>query len=436
MRVLKNSNNLPAADKSAGILFTTVRACRLSCVTFLLALLSLVWLPGVSRGIPNTVTYDGNDTHCGNACCQKFTITVNHVTDSIDIFIGAWESSPPDCFDHTCWAGQSNGGETFTSGADGFWDFRINVAHSDLFFTGPFPQTKDVWICAPYVCFQYFQSWYWASMPNNDGTAIENPLYEGSCQPFPSCASGCSYITVEPTGVGTFTENCGTKICFHNQSGSAQTSFSLNFEPPIDLLNPPCPLSTGGPVICNGGSNPNTVSSDPSCWSVNSQNLTTGDVTFTGCTVSNCATVCITIPRCENGPYTETIRLVSPANAAGCDSTNSVVNVAMKVAPQAGVNTDAATFNNAGGQNYPNPLETSTGFKTMIPFETSTSGVAKIMIVDQTGKNVFTETLNATYAGKHFFYFTGDKLPAGTYYYTIEFPRGVVIASKTMLIVK
>lgn len=39
-------------------------------------------------------------------------------------------------------------------------------------------------------------------------------------------------------------------------------------------------------------------------------------------------------------------------------------------------------------------------------------------------------------AGTHFFYFTADKLPAGTYYYTIEFPQGVVIASKTMLVVK
>ncbi len=36
----------------------------------------------------------------------------------------------------------------------------------------------------------------------------------------------------------------------------------------------------------------------------------------------------------------------------------------------------------------------------------------------------------------NFFYFTATDLPSGTYYYTIEFPQGVIIASKTMLVVK
>jgi hypothetical protein len=39
-------------------------------------------------------------------------------------------------------------------------------------------------------------------------------------------------------------------------------------------------------------------------------------------------------------------------------------------------------------------------------------------------------------AGGHFFYFSGKDLPTGTYYYTIEFPQGMIIANKTMLIVK
>ena len=41
-----------------------------------------------------------------------------------------------------------------------------------------------------------------------------------------------------------------------------------------------------------------------------------------------------------------------------------------------------------------------------------------------------------TYVAMHFFYFSAKDLPSGTYYYTIEFPQGVVIASKTMLVVK
>jgi flagellar hook assembly protein FlgD len=76
------------------------------------------------------------------------------------------------------------------------------------------------------------------------------------------------------------------------------------------------------------------------------------------------------------------------------------------------------------------------GFKTTIPFTTSAQGVASIRIVDQTGKVVLKDNENATYAGQHFFYFSGKNLPSGTYYYTIEFPQGVVIANKTMLVVK
>ncbi|HEY3874330.1 MAG TPA: hypothetical protein VGM92_02555, partial [Candidatus Kapabacteria bacterium] len=50
------------------------------------------------------------------------------------------------------------------------------------------------------------------------------------------------------------------------------------------------------------------------------------------------------------------------------------------------------------------------------------------------GANVFsTSAEEATYVGTHFFYFTGTELPSGTYYYQIEFPKGVVIVSKTML---
>jgi hypothetical protein len=39
--------------------------------------------------------------------------------------------------------------------------------------------------------------------------------------------------------------------------------------------------------------------------------------------------------------------------------------------------------------------------------------------------------------GKHVFYFTGEALPAGTYYYEIEFPKGKhVVAKRTMILVK
>ncbi len=89
-----------------------------------------------------------------------------------------------------------------------------------------------------------------------------------------------------------------------------------------------------------------------------------------------------------------------------------------------------------GEPNYPNPLNAAGGFKTTVPFTTYGSGVASIRIVDAVGKVVLSDNEEATHAGQHFFYFTAEDLPSGTYYYTIEFPKGVVIASKTMLVVK
>ncbi len=107
---------------------------------------------------------------------------------------------------------------------------------------------------------------------------------------------------------------------------------------------------------------------------------------------------------------------------------------APKIAAGGGSSTIAPANN--GEPNFPNPFGSATGFKTTIPFETSQTGTASIRIVDQTGHEVLKDNMDATYAGKHFFYFTGDKLPAGTYYYQIEFPQGVVIVNRTMLLVK
>lgn len=90
-----------------------------------------------------------------------------------------------------------------------------------------------------------------------------------------------------------------------------------------------------------------------------------------------------------------------------------------------------------GEQNFPNPFGASTDFKTTIPFNADGTGVARITIVDPTGKTVLTEEMEVTAPGKRFFYFTGDALPSGTYYYEIEFPKGKqVVAKRTMILVK
>ncbi len=52
------------------------------------------------------------------------------------------------------------------------------------------------------------------------------------------------------------------------------------------------------------------------------------------------------------------------------------------------------------------------------------------------GSVVKEETMIFTGSGKHFFYFTGERLPAGKYFYTIESPLGTVIVKQSLLIVK
>lgn len=87
--------------------------------------------------------------------------------------------------------------------------------------------------------------------------------------------------------------------------------------------------------------------------------------------------------------------------------------------------------------NYPNPFGSASQFKTTIPFMTDGTGTAEITIMDATGKVVLTDDLVITDAGKHFFYFTGEQLPAGTYYYRIEFPKDErVIVQRAMILVK
>ncbi|HWF44606.1 MAG TPA: hypothetical protein VG537_08185 [Candidatus Kapabacteria bacterium] len=88
------------------------------------------------------------------------------------------------------------------------------------------------------------------------------------------------------------------------------------------------------------------------------------------------------------------------------------------------------------GGNFPNPLDASTGFKTTIPFITDAGGMATIRIMNEAGETVLTDHEQLLGAGHHFFYITAEKLPAGTYYYTIEFPKGITIVSKSMLVVK
>jgi len=380
----------------------------------------------------NHITYEGNAPHCGDACCQKFYLQIAQQTDTIDIILGAWGLTAPnipDCFDHACWAGQSLPNTTFTSGPDTPGDFRIIDNHSGPFWNGPFPVNLTVYICGSYDCLQNFDRWRWVTQPPYVSSNDE-PLYEGSCQMIPDCSSGCSYITVAPAGgspPSCSACSCGTDVCFYNQSSGAVGSFTLNFNPPLDPYHT---CGIGGTTVCGDANNfaPHSLA-----VSVSSYNSTTGDVVFTASpTIAKCSSTCIYIPRCDLYPGTyETVSLVSPTNPGTCKSDNTSIIVDMKRSVQV-----FSIPPDSGEQNYPNPLEAATGFKTTVPFVTSAGGLATIHVVDIKGNAVLDQDEGIQGPGRHFFYITANDLPAGTYYYTIEFPKGVVIASKTMLVVK
>lgn len=91
----------------------------------------------------------------------------------------------------------------------------------------------------------------------------------------------------------------------------------------------------------------------------------------------------------------------------------------------------------ASEQNFPNPVTSANDFKTMIPFSVEGTGVAEIIVTNAKGDVVLRDDMDVMTSGKHFFFFTGKELPAGSYYYQIQFPKGEkVIVQRSLLIVK
>ncbi len=411
----------------------------------LAALLLLAALPRAGWGQENTMVYDGTvappgTCNANDECCQKWTITFNEPADSIMLTLApAYGVTDAYCIDEDCWEAQSTPFlRTFFQQAPFCWG--IKFSHLDPAWVGPFPFTLDVELCASNNCWRNFPQWAWTDVPADYGGGYFNLT---NCSGPPSCEDGCSYITAEPDANG-----CGVDICFVNQSGSDVTSFSLSFSPGLsDCQWNGSTLGGDGPKCSSPWDLPIAVGYHAltGCWTQTYNRITKimtwsepgppacpeARVAIPSCTEGN--SMCVFIPYCADETINQTITLTDPY----CDGSAGYINISMK-RPGGPSNGSSQTFGASGPseQNFPNPVEASSGFKTTIPFSTSVTGTAYIRIVDQTGKEVMKDNEEATYAGEHFFYFTATDLPAGTYYYQIEFPQGVVIQNKTMLVVK
>ncbi|MDP4220074.1 MAG: T9SS type A sorting domain-containing protein, partial [Bacteroidota bacterium] len=147
-----------------------------------------------------------------------------------------------------------------------------------------------------------------------------------------------------------------------------------------------------------------------------------------------CGVWCFTIKKCPS-PVKHNVRIQTfplGDTSGACTTDSTTPPQAFKISKQA----NNALFQMSEEQNYPNPLTWDKEFRTTIPFTIPNGGEAVIRISDATGKLIKSETMSFIDGGKHFFYFTATDLPAGKYYYQIEYPAGKVITNRSMLLIR
>ena len=378
----------------------------------------------------------GND----GPCCFRLTFNPGSATPMRTLDINV---SNPACWDWVCFELQfpalTSGGVgvtgTATGGAgSGQYSFKPTIANTN------FPSGADLVLilCPKLGCDISNATITWTYTAANGLTVTQT-------YGFPNC-NGSSYCprcdqTTLQSG-GFYNGYCYDRACFQKRSTGSATSgpFKITFNPAWT----PCVQPTRawvhtwpdgsvsyGPLCNQDGNQGNPL--PPDGWTIagpnpepggnNSFTVTPGiDFPFLPCDV-----FCINIPMCEGGKkYTVTITDLSDLGH-NCTPSPSMIF-------------KRATDGNEIGQNqnsYPNPVTRMTQFRTTIPFLLpSDGGEAKINFYSEAGNLVHTETNTFSGTGRHFFYFTGEDLPSGKYFYTIESPIGAIIVKRNLLIVK
>jgi len=396
------------------------RIARVASITFLLALSFVAGETKIAKAAPNTITFDGAMSGVcgvGTECCQTYTLTINNTTTEV-LFHLVGDGTHDDCFDATCWESQSHTGVTFTHPDVNLLEIIFSPAPAT-------PYTISFSICASVNCWSHFAHINWNS---NDDPTFSNgqlPIYLCGEGGYSDLCGGCDRVDA-------FNDVCYSTVCFEHFSSGPLGEFSLHFNPPLRLCNltdqpgqdnQQCNLSYLDTIQYPHGWKYRLVAGDGGYETIIFDTLNSGYL------MEGCSEVCIAIPHCA----TQQLTTVTVTDGGyECLDSGASLPVPMKTVignPEAIEQLDAE-------QNYPNPVDASSGFKTTIPFATSAQGMATIRIVNEKGVEVLKDNENVSYAGKHFFYITAADLPAGTYYYQIEFPKGVVIQNNTMLVVK
>jgi hypothetical protein len=382
---------------------------------FLALMLAFFILPGKTFATPDVVTYLGASpwSGCtGDECCQHFRINFNTFTPDLYIELVPNSSSSSDgCIDEACWESQNQGVIPYLSvqmthtGANTY-----KITFAPRLSSG----SLDFYLCASNDCWKQFNFFKWHSTNGDLGAMQPLSLCYGE---WPACGEGCDWVNA-------YNNYCYTDICYHHFDSGHITSVSLNFTPGLI----PCNLGNSDPhyspsPLCSFAS---SIKMDLAGWTY-SYDPITHQLTFTanpGYDLGPCGTFCFSVPKCTSTQ----LLTITVTSGNGCPQGYS-----FSMKKSSGSSGEKPNITDG---NYPNPLESSTGFRTTVPFSTTGATHVAIVITNETGQRVVADEMDASSAGRHFFYFTGALLPAGKYFYEIRTSDGGIVVKHSLLIVK
>jgi hypothetical protein len=412
------------------------------CLFISLSTLSLITQRGFSQGMvvspKNSDICDGVTWHC----CQFFRYTAPAGgVDEIDIGCGTNNGTnpSPNCWNWGCnthWVSNQAGiGVTVTVNPGGGWKitFSPKLAAGNTFTIELCPNNGQDACAYSWLTFNWVAKLLGAQVdpptpPFGPGSVNINGCSGGQTgYNTNSYCPGCDRIDLYQN------TPCDERVCITRHwpaVSSTGTTFIVTFSPPLQ----PCNFSTTGCLeeytLTGPTLDPDEVSDGWSLTDVSPPGVTGQNYKIQGPGLDGCFSICFDIPACDP-LLSHTVWVNNPNDPDSC--AESIASASFKTAanPSSG-NTIVRQY----VSNFPNPVTSASQFKTTIPFETSSEGIAKISVFDPSGKVIYTDAQDFVGIGKHFFYFTGEQLPSGKYFYTIESPLGVTIIKQSLLIVK